>query len=71
MRRSTQKFCPDEDKEKENEKLNTISQINYLFMVLTSFISVFVFFSFYLFTESEKLHQNMFQLLVYIICAIL
>ena len=71
MRRSAQKFCPDEDKEKENEKLNTISQINYLFMVLTSFISVFVFFSFYLFTDSEKLHQNMFQLLVYIICAIL
>ena len=71
MRRSAQKFCPDEDKEKENEKLNTISQINYLFMILNSFVSVFVFFSFYLFTDSEKLHQNMFQLLVYIICAIL
>ena len=71
MRRSAQKFCPDEDKEKENEKLNTISQINYLFMVLTSFVSVFVFFCFYLFTDSEKLHQNMFQLLIYIICAIL
>ena len=71
MRRASQKFCPDNDPQKEKEKFITISQINYIFMVFTSIISVPIFFSFMIFTDSEKLHQNYIQLIIYMICALL
>ena len=70
MRRTSQKFCADKDPKKENEKFITLSQINYLFLLLTSIISIFIFFSFVLFTDSQKLHENLLHLLIYIICAV-
>ena len=70
MRRTSQKFCADKDSKKENEKYVIISQINYIFLFLTSILSIVIFFAFVLFTDSEKLHENLLQLFIYIICAL-
>ena len=71
LRRASQKFCPDKDPEKENEKFITLSQINYLFLFFTSIFSIFLFFCFMIFTDSEKLHENYIQLIIYIIMSLL
>ena len=71
IRRSSQKFCPDEDPEKEKEKYTTVSQINYIFMVFVSMVSVIIFFSFMLLTDSKRLHENYIQLMIYILCGVL
>ena len=70
IRRSSQKFCPDKDPEKEKEKYNTISKINYIFLCFVSMVSVLVFISFMIFTDSKRLHENYIQLMVYIICGL-
>ena len=70
IRRASQKFCPDRDPVKEKKKFITVSQMNYLFFCF-AIISVFVFFSFMLFTDSDRLHENYIQLLVYILCGLL
>ena len=70
IRRSSQKFCPDKDPEKEKEKYNTISKINYIFLCFVSTVSVLVFISFMIFTDSKRLHENYIQLMVYIICGL-
>ena len=70
LRRASQKFCPDKDSEKENDKLTTLSQISYLFLFASSILSIFIFLSFMLFTDSTKLHENYIQLIIYIICAL-
>ena len=71
LRRASQKFCPDKDPEKEEEKLITISQISYLLMIIDSLACIIIFLCFMLFTDSEKLHQNYIQLLIYIIFSFL
>jgi len=71
VRRASQKFCPDKDPEKEREKYFAISQMNYIFFFLVSIASIFIFFSFMLFTDSKRLHENYIQLLIYIICGVL
>ena len=71
MRRTSQKFCADKDPKKENEKFITLSQINYLFMILFAIVSIVIFFCFVIFTDSQKLHENLLQLLIYIICALM
>ena len=70
MRRTSQKFCADKDSKKENEKYIIISQINYLFVIFTSILSIVIFLAFVLFTDSQKLHENLFQLIIYIVCAL-
>ena len=70
MRRTSQKFCADKDPKKEKEKFTTLSQINYIFMILFAIIGVFIFFSFVLFTNSQKLHENLLHLFIYMICAL-
>ena len=71
MRRTSQKFCADKDPKKEKEKFTTLSQINYIFMILFAIIGVFIFFSFVLFTNSQKLHENLLHLFIYMICALI
>ena len=70
MRRTSQKFCADKDPKKENEKFITLSQINYIFMGLFGIISIIIFFCFVLFTDSQKLHENLIHLIIYMICAL-
>ena len=70
IRRSSQKFCPDKDPEKEKEKYNTVSKINYIFLCFVSLASILVFISFMIFTDSKRLHENYIQLMVYIICGL-
>ena len=70
MRRTSQKFCADKDPKKEKEKFTTLSQINYIFLAFTSILSVVIFFSFVLFTDSEKLHENLIHLFIYMLCAL-
>ena len=70
MRRTSQKFCVDKDPKIEKEKFITLSQINYLFMGLFSILSVIIFFCFVLFTDSEKLHENLIHLFIYMVCAL-
>ena len=71
MRRTSQKFCADKDPKKENEKFTTLSQINYIFVLLSAILSVPIFFSFVLLTDSQKLHENLIHLIIYIVCAFL
>ena len=71
MRRTSQKFCADKDPKKENEKFTTLSQINYIFVLLSAILSVPIFFSFVLLTDSQKLHENLIHLVIYIVCAFL
>ena len=71
LRRSAQKFCPDKDPEKEEEKLIIISQISYLFMLIDSIACIIIFLCFMIFTDSEKLHENYIQLLIYIVFSFL
>ena len=70
MRRASQKFCADKDQKKENEKFITLSQINYIFMGIFAIISIIIFFCFVLFTDSQKLHENLIHLIIYMICAL-
>ena len=70
MRRTSQKFCADKDPKIEKEKFITLSQINYLFMGLFSILGVIIFFCFVLFTDSEKLHENLIHLFIYMLCAL-
>ena len=65
MRRASQKFCADKDQKKENEKFITLSQINYIFMGIFAIISIIIFFCFVLFTDSQKLHENLIHLIIY------
>ena len=71
LRSTSQKFCPDKDPEKEEEKLIAISQISYLFMLFDSIICLILFICFIVFTDSPKLHENLLQLSIYIICSFL
>ena len=71
IRRASQKFCPDNEPEKEKEKYIVVSQINYLFFFCTSILCIIIFFCFMLFTDSERLHQNFIQLIIYILCGLL
>ena len=71
MRRTSQKFCADKDPKKEKEKITTLSQINYIFVLLSAILSVPIFFSFVLLTDSQKLHENLIHLVIYIVCAFL
>jgi hypothetical protein len=71
MRRTSQKFCPDKDLEKEKDKFITLSQINYIFIFFYSIISIIIFFSFMLFTDNDLLHQNYIQLIIYIVCGLI
>ena len=70
MRRTSQKFCADKDPKIEKEKFITLSQINYIFMGLFSILGVIIFFCFVLFTDSEKLHENLIHLFIYMLCAL-
>ena len=67
IRRASQKFCPDKDPEKEKEKFVLLSKFSYLFMLINFFMGIFYFFCFMIFTDSEKLHENYVQLMIYII----
>ena len=71
IRRASQKFCPDKEIKKEKEKFIIISQINYLFFIFSSFLCIIVFSCFILFTDSEGLHHNFIQLILYILCGLL
>lgn len=70
MRRTSQKFCADKDPKKENEKFITLSQINYIFMFIFAILDIIIFFCFVLFTDSQKLHENLLHLLIYMVCAL-
>ena len=71
MRRTSQKFCSDKDPKKENEKFITLSQINYIFLLISAILSVPIFFCFVIFTDSQKLHDNLIHLIIYLVCAFL
>lgn len=71
IRRTSQKFCPDKDFQKEEEKYYIICQINFLIFFLIIILSIIIFLCFMFFTNSELLHENYLQLIIYIICALI
>ena len=71
IRRTSQKFCPDKDPLKEKEKYILTSQINMIIMIIFSFIGIIIYFCFVFFTNSPQLHQNLIQLIIYMICALI
>ena len=71
LRKASQKFCPDKDPEKEEQKLIAISQMSYLFMLFDSLACIIIFFCFMFLTDSQKLHDNYIQLSIYIIFSFL
>ena len=70
IRRTSQKFCPDKDPIKEKEKYILTSQLNMIIMIIFAFIGIFIYFCFVFFTHSPQLHQNLIQLIIYMICAL-
>ena len=70
IRRTSQKFCPDKDPIKEKEKYILTSQLNMIIMIIFAFIGIIIYFCFVFFTNSTQLHQNLIQLIIYMICAL-
>ena len=70
IRRTSQKFCPDKDAIKEKEKYILTSQLNMIMMIIFAFIGIIIYFCFVFFTNSTQLHQNLIQLIIYMICAL-
>ena len=70
IRRTSQKFCPDKDPIKEKEKYILTSQLNMIIIIMFAFIGIIIYFCFVLFTNSTQLHQNLIQLIIYMICAL-
>ena len=70
IRKTSQKFCPDKDPNKEKQKYIFTSQLNMVLMIFFAIIGIFMFFCFLLFTHSVQLHNNIIQLIIYMICAI-
>ena len=70
IRRTSQKFCPDKDTIKEKQKYILTSQLNILILIIFSFISIIIFYCFLFFTNSIQLHNNLIQLIIYMICAL-
>ena len=70
IRRASQKFCPDKDPIKEKEKYILTSQLNMIILILFVFIGIIIYFCFVFFTNSKQLHQNLIQLIIYIVCAL-
>ena len=70
IRRTSQKFCPDKDQVKEKQKYILASQLNILILIAFSFIGIIIYFCFLFFTHSPQLHNNLIQLIIYIICAL-
>ena len=70
IRRTSQKFCPDKDPQKEKEKYILTSQLNMIIMIIFAFIGIIIYFCFVFFTNSTQLHQNLMQLIIYMICAL-
>ena len=70
IRRTSQKFCPDKDPNKEKQKYILTSQLNMLIMITFAMIGIFIFFCFVFFTHSIQLHNNLIQLIIYMICAL-
>ena len=71
IRRTSQKFCPDKDHLKEKEKYILTSQLNMVIMIIFIFIGIIIFFCFIFFTHSHQLHENIIQLIIYILCGLL
>ena len=70
IRRTSQKFCPDKDPQKEKEKYILTSQLNMIIMIIFAFIGIIIYFCFVFFTNSTQLHQNLIKLIIYMICAL-
>ena len=70
IRRTSQKFCPDKDPIKEKKKYILTAQLNMLIMITFAIIGVFIFLCFVFFTNSKQLHNNLVQLIIYMICAL-
>ena len=70
LRRAAQKFCPDKDPQRENEKFLILSQISYIYFALSTIFGIVLFFCFMIFTDSPKLHENYIQLIVYMSCGL-
>ena len=70
IRRTSQKFCPDKDPIKEKEKYILTSQLNMIMMIIFAFIGIIIYFCFVFFTNSTQFHQNLIQLIIYMVCAL-
>ena len=71
IRRTSQKFCPDKDINKEKQKYILTSQLNIIIMIFFAFIGIIIFYCFLFFTNSVQLHNNLIQLIIYMICALI
>ena len=71
IRRTSQKFCPDKDPLKEKEKYFLTSQLNMIIMIIFAFIGVIIFFCFVFFSHNIQLHENLIQLIIYLLCGLL
>ena len=71
IRRTSQKFCPDKDPLKEKEKYILTSQLNMIIIIIFSIIGIIIYFCFVFFTNSKQLHENLIQLIIYILCGLL
>ena len=71
IRKTSQKFCPDKNLEKETKKYYIVCQLYTLLYIPMIIYCIFLFFGFILFDSSGAMKQNYTHLIIYIISGML
>ena len=71
IRKTSQKFCPDKNSEKETKKYYIVCQLYTLLYIPMIIYCIFLFFGFILFDSSGAMKQNYTHLIIYIISGML
>ena len=71
MRKTSQKFCPDKNSEKESKKFYIVCQLYTLLLFPISIYCIFLFFGFIFFDSSGTMETNYVHLIIYIISGLL
>ena len=71
IRKTSQKFCPDKNGEKERKKYYIVCQLYILLLIPMIIYCVFLFFGFIFFDSSGTMRENIIHLIIYIISGFL
>ena len=71
IRKTSQKFCPDKNSEKETKKYYIVCQLYTLIYIPMIIYCIFLFFGFIFFDSSGTMKQNYIHLIIYIISGML
>ena len=71
IRKTSQKFCPDKNDEKERKKYYIVCQLYILLLLPMIIYCIFLFFGFIFFDSSGTMRENIIHLIIYIISGFL